>query len=89
MSLLIMVSLAISIDSGADQNIGAETINMKKGVIFTHKKHQTFQNSECSQCHQLGNWKIENWGQEVAHTMCISCHDLSEKGPMKCDECHK
>ena len=33
--------------------------------------------------------KIAGWGKESAHTICIPCHDLDDKGPVECHQCHK
>ncbi len=77
--------------SEALQNPGPEIIPLKNGSIplqFSHRKHQNLQNSECFHCHIPDRWKIDNWGKETAHSMCISCHDLNDKGPVKCEDCH-
>lgn len=74
------------------KNIGPEVINLKMGVMilpFQHRKHQINQNNECFHCHKADKWRIEGWGKEVAHQICISCHDLNEKGPVECHQCHK
>lgn len=71
---------------------GPEFINLKNGpepLRFSHRKHQELQGSDCSQCHYPDKWTIDDWGKETAHAMCISCHDLNEKGPVKCGDCHK
>ena len=94
---ILMLSLFISIiaastNSDALQNLGPETISLKNGTLplqFMHRKHQNLNNSECFQCHAEGKWKMDNWGKELAHSMCISCHDLNDKGPVKCEDCHK
>lgn len=92
MSLLAFSIINTSPESRAQQNPGPETMTLKNGTTplkFTHRKHQQLQNSECFHCHAPTGWKIDNWGKEVAHSMCISCHDLNDKGPVKCEECHK
>jgi hypothetical protein len=75
------------------KNVGPEIINLKMGVMvlpFSHRKHQTFLNSECFHCHpKKTGGKIESWNKETAHQICISCHDLEEKGPVECKQCHK
>ena len=91
-SILIFCFSFMPVISTAQQNLGPETIDLKNGTTplkFTHRKHQKLQSSECFHCHKPENWKIDNWGKDVAHSMCISCHDLNEKGPIKCEECHK
>lgn len=91
LSLSVFVAVApINVDAG--QHPGPEKILLKNGsnpLAFTHRKHQNLQNSECFHCHKPDIWKIDDWGKEVAHSMCISCHDLSDKGPVKCEDCHK
>lgn len=75
------------------KNPGPEVINMKMGVMilpFSHRKHQKDLNNECFHCHpKKTGGKIDNWGKETAHQICISCHDLEEKGPVECKQCHK
>ena len=96
--VLMLALLAISGGSAtvlADppKNGGPEVIDFKMGVMvlpFTHRKHQTVLNNECFHCHgKRGAGKIDGWGKEAAHTICIPCHDLEEKGPTECKQCHK
>ena len=71
---------------------GPDVINFKMGAMtlaFQHKKHLTALNNECFHCHKTENGKIDDWGKETAHTICIPCHDLYEKGPTECKGCHK
>lgn len=72
-------------------NPGPAIIKMKMGntsLDFQHLKHQKSNNNECFHCHKPQEWKIKKWDKEVAHQVCISCHDLNEKGPVECKECH-
>lgn len=74
------------------KNLGPEVINLKMGVMiapFQHRKHQKSLNNECWHCHKTSNGVIDGWGKETAHTLCIPCHDLEEKGPIECHQCHK
>ena len=90
--LLITCFSSVPAFSAAEPNPGPEVINLKNGTTplpFSHRKHQKLQSSECFHCHKADKWKIDNWGKEVAHEMCISCHDLNDKGPIKCESCHK
>jgi cytochrome c553 len=94
--LLLITVLCISgfatIVMAAPANVGPEFISLKNGPVplrFPHRDHQALQNSECFHCHKPDKFKIDNWGKDVAHSMCISCHDLNDKGPVKCEECHK
>lgn len=96
-SLLVITALGISIaatalESNAVQDPGPEILKLKIGtsfMSFQHRRHQNLQHSECFHCHLPNKWIIDNWGKEVAHSMCISCHDLNDTGPVKCGECHK
>jgi hypothetical protein len=72
-------------------NAGPEIIRLKMGtnvLTFQHLKHQKTSNNECFHCHKAQEWKIKPWDREVAHQVCISCHDLNDKGPVECKGCH-
>lgn len=74
------------------EKTGPKIINLKMGsktITFTHEKHQKITNNQCWECHADKKGKIENWGEATAHKLCIPCHDLNEKGPVKCKACHK
>lgn len=76
----------------AKKGVGPEFINLKMGaeqMKFLHWKHQASNNNECINCHVTEGGKIEGWGKETAHTLCIPCHDMNEKGPVECKQCHK
>jgi predicted CXXCH cytochrome family protein len=81
-SILIVCSLAFA-------GSGPDVINMKNSVTFPHWKHQILNASECSNCHKADGGKIAGWGKDKAHELCISCHDLNDKGPVVCNQCHK
>lgn len=68
---------------------GPDSIQLKTVVPFQHWKHQVSPGVECVNCHKPGSGKIENWGKDAAHELCIACHDLNEKGPVECKQCHK
>jgi Cytochrome c7 and related cytochrome c len=73
-------------------NRGPEIINFKMGAIdlqFQHWKHLTSLQVECFNCHKTKIGKIDGWNKEFAHKICIPCHDLGNKGPVDCHECHK
>lgn len=73
------------------QNVGPAMLELKMGskpLIFPHLKHQKVTNNECFHCHKAQEWKIREWDKEVAHQLCISCHDLNDKGPVECKGCH-
>ena len=77
----------------APKNSGPEVITFKMGVLllpFQHWNHQKHLNNECYHCHgKSTTGKIPGWGKESAHTICIPCHDLDDKGPVECHQCHK
>jgi len=84
------MSSAVAAGEGAD--LGPEMITLKMGAMslsFQHRKHQKDLNNECFHCHAGKSGKIDNWGKETAHKICISCHDLYDKGPVECHQCHK
>lgn len=68
---------------------GPEIITLKTVTPFQHWKHQIYNASECLNCHKDEGGKIVGWGKEAAHGLCIPCHDLNEKGPVECKQCHK
>lgn len=73
------------------ENVGPDIIKLKMGdktLNFQHWKHQKLNNNECFHCHKNQEWKIKKWDKEVAHQVCIACHDLNDKGPVECKECH-
>jgi hypothetical protein len=93
--VLVLGLLSITTVSSAaltdTQNKGKEVINLKMGDMvlpFQHWKHQRNVNNECFHCHNTKIGKIDNWGKETAHKVCIACHELEEKGPVTCLECH-
>jgi hypothetical protein len=67
---------------------GADVIEMKRGVKFNHKAHQTSV-GDCKKCHEKGPGKIEGFGKDYAHKSCKGCHADMKKGPTGCKECHK
>lgn len=97
----LVVVAAMALSGGATialadtaQNNGPEIINLKMGdtsLAFQHWKHQKQLKgkNDCFRCHKVELGKIEGWGTETAHTVCIPCHDLNDKGPVECKGCHK
>ena len=83
--------LSTSLFAAEPENPGPKIIKLKMGkktVDFTHQKHQQLTNNQCWECHDKTTGKITNWGEATAHKLCIPCHDLNEKGPIKCKGCH-
>lgn len=91
-ALLVITGLPLSILAAEiPDNIGPDTIKLKMGdksMNFQHWKHQKNNNEECFHCHKPQEWKIRKWDKEVAHQVCIACHDLNDKGPTECKGCH-
>jgi hypothetical protein len=82
------VATAIA-DSPKDR--GRDVIDMKMGIMdlkFHHWKHQSLAHDDCYACHKTKIGVIDGWGKDVAHKTCIPCHDLENKGPVQCHECH-
>lgn len=93
MALVFVTGISSTFAADAPKDRGPEVIQFKMGVMtlpFPHRKHQEQLNGECYHCHgKSSSWKIANWGKEAAHTICIACHDLEERGPVECRQCHK
>ncbi|KAA0888033.1 cytochrome c3 family protein [Oryzomonas rubra] len=92
MIALLLYGMPSAVPAVAAPNPGPEVINLKMGVMvlpFQHRKHQKDLNNECFHCHTRESGKIDNWGKDTAHKICISCHDLYDKGPVECQQCHK
>jgi len=91
-SILLIIGLPLAILAvETPPNAGPEIINLnmgKKTLVFEHKKHQLYTKNECFHCHKPQEWKIKKWDKEVAHEICIACHDLYDKGPVECKGCH-
>jgi predicted CXXCH cytochrome family protein len=70
---------------------GPETITLQAkpgNVTFPHKAHQG--KLKCETCHATAaGGKIEGFGKDKAHALCVECHKKEAKGPTKCADCHK
>jgi hypothetical protein len=81
--------VTMAADTG--RHFGPEIIEFKMGELnlpFEHWNHQKLQESKCFYCHSTNSWLIKVWNKEVAHKMCISCHEQNDRGPVACKECH-
>lgn len=94
--LLVVAFVALLVSSNVmaakPENPGPEIIKMKMGkktLEFTHRKHQKLTKDQCWECHDKKAGKIIGWSEATAHKVCIPCHDLNEKGPVGCKDCHK
>jgi predicted CXXCH cytochrome family protein len=91
-SIFILSGYALSAMAATPKNRGPEFINLKMGTMelrFQHWKHQTSLQQDCFNCHKTKIGVIDGWSKEAAHKICIPCHDLENKGPVQCHECHK
>jgi cytochrome c553 len=76
---------------GAGLSLAADvmTFPAKMGEVrFNHKKHQEAVKN-CKACHAKKPGKIEGFGKDVAHKMCMDCHKAKGNGPVTCKDCHK
>jgi predicted CXXCH cytochrome family protein len=89
--ILAFLGVASTVLAEPVKNPGPEVYNFKMGNVdmpFRHWKHQKLAKGDCLHCHDREGEKIKGWGEEVAHKICIPCHDLDEKGPVLCHQCH-
>ena len=90
--LVLIIGMSIAVTAAEiPPNVGPEIIKIKMGehsLDFKHRMHQKLNNSECFHCHKPQEWKIKKWDKEVAHEICIACHDLNDRGPVECKGCH-
>lgn len=96
LALLLTLIFAGNVTADGGQTVeknGPEFIAFKAAdnIQLKHWKHQkSMKSGACNNCHRgAAVGKIDDWGKEFAHLVCIGCHDLSDKGPTKCKECHK
>lgn len=89
-ALLASLMVYSTVHAVTPKGAGPDVITLKTvQVPFQHWKHQVNNGSECFHCHNAEGGKIKGWGKEAAHELCISCHDLNDKGPVDCKQCHK
>lgn len=94
--LLLLVTITMAgtsaVASGQSENTkGREIIILKMAELelpFKHWKHQRYLNNECFHCHHSTLGKIDGWGDQTAHRICIECHELEKRGPSSCRHCH-
>ena len=82
--------VALCLVAFAGSAFAADSITMKKGVVFNHKAHSEAL-KDCTKCHKTAaGGKIEGFGKDLAHAKgCKGCHAEMKKGPTACKECHK
>jgi len=84
---LVPVILLVAVSSFAED--GPENLKFKNGVTFPHRAHQNYYKSDCKQCHRKAVGKIPDFGKDIAHRMCRTCHAIKQTGPAACKDCHK
>lgn len=86
-SALALVVFTASLALAADVMTFPATMG---SVTFPHKMHQELL-KDCNVCHATTPGKIEGFGKDVAHKLCIDCHKTKSngKGPATCKACHK
>ncbi len=84
----LFVAVAFAFSAQAAAPTGPITLNAKNGnVTFEHSKHTQL---KCETCHATAaGGKIEGFGKDKAHGLCVECHKKEAKGPTKCADCHK
>ena len=90
MKWLIPAILLVTTSSFAGDN--SDNLKFKNGVSFPHKAHQTYNKSDCKQCHRKAGevpGHIEGFSKDAAHRMCKTCHAMRNAGPVACKDCHK
>jgi predicted CXXCH cytochrome family protein len=55
-------------------------------VSFPHKLHAA---RGCKACHPAAPAKMPGFDKDKAHALCKGCHEAQDKGPRKCDGCHR
>ena len=91
LGILSITTVASAALTETPKDKGREVIKLKMGDMelpFQHWKHQKNANNECFHCHNTSIGKIDGWGKDTAHRICIPCHELEDKGPVTCRECH-
>lgn len=90
--MLVSVAAVVTAQEAKTNQGGPEIVTFKmdgKPFELKHWKHQArAKKGGCTNCHRGEIGKIEGWGKDFAHMICISCHDLDDKGPVQCKECH-
>jgi hypothetical protein len=83
------IIVALCLVAFAGTAFGADVIEMKKNVKFSHKAHSEAL-KDCTKCHaDAKGGKIEGFGKDWAHKNCKGCHTDMKKGPTACADCHK
>ena len=89
MKWLTLITLLLAVSAFADE--GGSILKFRNGVTFPHRAHQSYNKSDCKQCHRkdVGTGHIPGFSKDVAHRMCRTCHAMKQAGPASCKDCHK
>jgi hypothetical protein len=91
LGLLSIATVSLAAVTATSKDSGPEVINLKMGDMklpFQHWTHQKSLKGECFHCHNTKIGKIDGWSKDTAHKICIACHELEDKGPVACLQCH-
>ena len=91
LGLLSITTVSSAAVTETPKDKGPEVIQLKMGNMtlpFKHWKHQKTVNNECYHCHNTKIGRIDGWSKDTAHKICIACHELEDRGPVTCLECH-
>lgn len=89
MSKLASAAILVALFAGSAMAQDSIVLKAKMGdVTFPHKMHQQSLKN-CKLCHEKAPGKIEGFGKDVAHKLCIDCHKAKKAGPVSCKACHK
>jgi len=86
---LVTVLFLVATSSFAADN--PDILQLKNGVTFSHKAHQSYHKSDCKVCHRKAGetpGHIAGFGKDVAHRLCRTCHAMKKAGPAHCKGCH-
>lgn len=85
---IFMAIILCALFTGSAMAADVFTLPASKGqVTFPHKKHQEML-KDCIKCHEKGPGKIAELGKTWAHKVCVGCHKSTNKGPVRCADCH-
>ena len=64
-------------------------MEFKRGVIFEHTLHTDTYGFGCLSCHEsMAGGKIQGFGKEWSHKICLGCHEELKWAPTICEGCH-
>ncbi len=94
MKKILMAVVIIAVFAGAAFAAGVtdpmEFSSSNGAVTFWHSNHVNEVHGDCAVCHSGTPGPIPAFGQDYAHSVCVSCHASPDGsgGPTKCAGCH-